>query len=194
MIGTGAVVQKLKEASHPSKHISISEGEFVDNTEALSWNPLAILCRDGSSGFQKGIYNGSGSSDGASRGFWWMDWDTLNLSCRYGTSDSYVSWPFRPVSSSARLKRRNREPPVRLTINIEGYPREIAVQLIKQRIYDWLNENSSKESREFELAIALDARAEILVPLMMTEGQKLKTGDWAFLRRGNQPKGSKFEA
>ena len=70
-----------------------------------------------------------------------MAWDTLNLICRYGTSDSYISWPFRPVSRLARLKRRNREPPVRLTINIEDYPREIAVQLIKQRIYDWLNEN-----------------------------------------------------
>ena len=30
---------------------------------------------------------------------------------------------------------------MRLTINIEGYPYEIAVQLIKQRIHDWLSEN-----------------------------------------------------
>ena len=70
-----------------------------------------------------------------------MEWGTLNLTCRYGISDSYVSWPFRPVSRLARLKRRNREPPVRLTINIEGYPYEIAVQLIKQRIHGWLSEN-----------------------------------------------------
>ena len=30
---------------------------------------------------------------------------------------------------------------MRLTINIEGYPREIPLQLIKQRIHDWLSEN-----------------------------------------------------
>ena len=50
--------------------------------------------------------------------------------------EDYVSWPFQPISRLGRLKRRNREPPVRLTINIEGYPREIAVKLIKQRIHD----------------------------------------------------------
>ena len=30
---------------------------------------------------------------------------------------------------------------MRLTINIEGYTREIEVPLIKQRIHDWLNKN-----------------------------------------------------
>ena len=70
-----------------------------------------------------------------------MEWDTLNLTCRYGISDSYVSWPFRPVSRLARLNRRNREPPVRLAIKIEFYPRGIVVQLIKQRIDGWLSEN-----------------------------------------------------
>ena len=70
-----------------------------------------------------------------------MEWDALNPTSRHGTSDSYISWPFRPVSRLARLERRNREPPARLTINIEGYPREVAVQLIKQRIHDWLSQN-----------------------------------------------------
>ena len=54
--------------------------------------------------------------------------------------------------------------------------------------------SSTKEAREFELAIALAARAERVVPRMVTEEQKFKTGDWVLLRRGNQPKGSKFEA
>ena len=53
---------------------------------------------------------------------------------------------------------------------------------------------STNEAREFELAIALAARAERVVPRMVTEEQKFKTGDWVLLRRGNQPKGSKFEA
>ena len=53
---------------------------------------------------------------------------------------------------------------------------------------------STKEAREFELAIALAARAERVVSRMVTEEQKFKTGDWVLLGRENQPKGSKFEA
>ena len=101
---------------------------------------------DDSSGFRMGIYYGSGSSDGAARGFWRTEWDTWNLTCRCGISDSYVSWPFRPVSRLARLKRCNREPPARLTINIEGYRRGITVQLINQRIIDWLKESRGSVS------------------------------------------------
>ena len=70
----------------------------------------------------------------------------MNLTCRYGISDSYVSWPFRPVFRLGRLKRRNREPHVRITINIEGYTREIAVPFIKQRIHDCLHENRGSVS------------------------------------------------
>ena len=53
---------------------------------------------------------------------------------------------------------------------------------------------STKEASEFELTIGLAARAERVVPLMVTEEQKFKIGDWVLLRRGNQPKVSKFEA
>ena len=45
---------------------------------------------------------------------------------------------------------------------------------------------STEESKEFELAIALAACAERVVPRMMTEEQIFKTGYWEFLRRGNQ--------
>ena len=141
LTGTGAVIQKFKNAVHPPEIDGISEGGHGENIHASAWNVSAVLCGDASSGFQKGIYYGSGSSDGAARGFWPMEWDTLNLICRYGISDSYVSWPFRPVSRLVRLKRRNRKPPLRLTINIEGYLYEIAIQLIKQCIHDWLSEN-----------------------------------------------------
>ena len=70
-----------------------------------------------------------------------MEWDTLNLTCRNGISSSYVLWPFRPVSRLARLILRVREPPVQIAINIEGYPREGVVQLLKQRTHDWSSEN-----------------------------------------------------
>ena len=53
---------------------------------------------------------------------------------------------------------------------------------------------SIKEAREFELAITLVARAERVVPRMVTEEQKFKAVDWVFLRKGDQSKGSKFEA
>ena len=52
---------------------------------------------------------------------------------------------------------------------------------------------STKEARAFQLVIALTARAERVVPQMVSEEQKLKMGDWALLRRENQPKESKFE-
>ena len=52
----------------------------------------------------------------------------------------------------------------------------------------------TKEAREFELAVALSACEERVVPRMVIEEQKLNTGDLILLRRGNQPKGSKFEA
>ena len=70
-----------------------------------------------------------------------MERDTLNMTCIYVISDRYVSYPFLPASRFASLKERNREPPVRLTIEIESDPREVAVQLIKQSIHDWLSEN-----------------------------------------------------
>ena len=88
------------------------------------------------------LLKGPVSSDGAAREFWRMEWDTVNLICRYGISGSYVLWPFRPLMRLARLKRPNREPPMRVTINIEGDTREIAILLIKQRIHDRFRENS----------------------------------------------------
>ena len=54
--------------------------------------------------------------------------------------------------------------------------------------------SSTKEAREFELAIALVALVEKVVTRMVTEEQKFKTGDWGLLGRENQRRGSKFEA
>ena len=138
---TGAIIQKIKKATHLPENNRMSEGGHGENTHASAWNVSAVLRGDDSSCFQMGLYYGSGSSDSTARGFWRMEWGTLGPTCRCGVSGSYVSRPFWPVSSLERLKRRNREPPVRLTINIEGYLRRIAVQLIKQRILDWLSEN-----------------------------------------------------
>ena len=53
---------------------------------------------------------------------------------------------------------------------------------------------STKEAREFELAIALSEHAERAVRRMVKGEQKLKTGDWVLLRKRKQPKGFKFEA
>ena len=125
LTGAGTVVQKFPKATHTPENSGISEGGHGENPHPSAWNVSDVLCRDDYSGFQKGLYYGSGPCDGTARGFWRMEWDTLNLTCRYGTSDSCISRPFWPVSRLVRLKRRNREPPMRLTINIEGYPRGI---------------------------------------------------------------------
>ena len=122
LTGTGAIVQKLQKATHTTENNGISEGGHGENTHASAKNVSAILCGYDSSGVQKGLYYGSGSCNGVARGFWRMEWGTLNLTCRCSTSHSCISVAFRLISRLARLKRRNREPPVRLPINIEGYP------------------------------------------------------------------------
>ena len=136
LTGTGAIVQKFQKANHPPENSGISEGGHGENTHASAWKVSAVLCGGDYSCFQKCIYYGSGSSDDSALGFWRMELDTLNLNSRSGISDSYILWSFRPVSRLVRLKLRNREQAVRLAINIEGYTREIAVPLIKQRIDD----------------------------------------------------------
>ena len=132
MTGTGAIVQKFQKAIHPPKNSGIYKGGHGENTHAAAWKFSDVIFGDDSFCFRKVIYYGSGSCDGADKGFWRMEWDTLNMNCRCGISDSHVLWTFRTVSRLAHLKRRNRELPVQLTFNIEGYIREIAVPLIKQ--------------------------------------------------------------
>ena len=101
MTGIGAIEQEFKEAPHPPENNGMPEGGHGKNTHASAWKVSAVICGDDSSGFQKGIYYSSRSSDSAARGFWRMEWGTLNLTCRYCTSNSYVSWPSRPVSRLA---------------------------------------------------------------------------------------------
>ena len=53
---------------------------------------------------------------------------------------------------------------------------------------------STEKASEFELAIALAVLVESVVPRMVMKEEKFKTGYPVLLRRGNQPKGAKFEA
>ena len=69
LTGTGSIVQKFKDASNTPEVNGISEGGHGKNTHASARNVSAVLCGDDSSGFQMGTYYGSGSSDGAPRGF-----------------------------------------------------------------------------------------------------------------------------
>ena len=80
------------------------EVDHVENTDALSWYVPAVLSEDDNSGFQVGIYCGSGSSDGSARGFCSMEWDVLNGICKQGIKDSYVSSTFGPYLSFKPLE------------------------------------------------------------------------------------------
>ena len=53
----------------------------------------------------------------------------------------FVDWPNRAVSRKARLLRRQGKGPTRPYVNIEGYPRHVALLLIKDALKCWLEEN-----------------------------------------------------
>ena len=56
LTGTGAIIQKIKKATHPPKNNEMSVGGHVESTHASSRKFSAVLCEDDSSGFQKGLY------------------------------------------------------------------------------------------------------------------------------------------
>ena len=53
LTGTGAVVYKIKKATHPPENYEISEGGYEENTHASAWNVSALIFGDDSSGFQR---------------------------------------------------------------------------------------------------------------------------------------------
>ena len=76
------------------------------SSNGADWNVAAVICGDDSSGFSDGAFYGSGSVDGASRGFWEISWDTLHVMWNQTISSGILSWPYKPVTSRARLERR----------------------------------------------------------------------------------------
>ncbi len=52
-----------------------------------------------------------------------------------------VDWPYRAVSRAARLLRRQSRRPVRPYVNIEGYPKSVALVIVKNMLKLWLDGN-----------------------------------------------------
>ncbi len=53
----------------------------------------------------------------------------------------FVDWHFRAVTRRARLLRRQGNGPSRLYVDIEGYPKNAALVLIKNTLKRWLRQN-----------------------------------------------------
>ena len=55
LTGIGAIIQKIKKATHLPDNNGMFEG-------GQGWNVSAVICGDNSSGFQKVLYYGSGQA------------------------------------------------------------------------------------------------------------------------------------
>ncbi len=54
----------------------------------------------------------------------------------------FVDWPYRPGTRAARLLRRKGRGRARRFVNIEGYPKWVAMFLIENTLKCWIDENS----------------------------------------------------
>ncbi len=52
-----------------------------------------------------------------------------------------LDWPYRAVSRAARLLHRQGKGPARPYVNIQGYPKSVALVLIKNKLKRWLDDN-----------------------------------------------------
>ncbi len=105
-------------------------------------NVAAILRSDGESNLPHDSYFGSSSFDGAVTGFWPLIWDSLEITWAPKIYHHFVDWSYRHLIRAALLLLRKAWGPARPFMNIEGYPREVAIVLIKNTLKSWLNENS----------------------------------------------------
>ena len=112
---------------------------FVErSSNGVDWNIAAVICGYDSSGFSDGAFCGSGSLDGASRGFWEISWDTLHDMWNQTRSSGILSWPYKPDTSRARLERRKGNDPLRLHVDLEGYDSVVTFRVIKEKLKQWL--------------------------------------------------------
>ena len=53
-------------------------------------------------------------------------------------SSSIPSWPYKPVTSRARLERRKGNGPLRLFVDLEGYDRVVTFRVIQEKLREWI--------------------------------------------------------
>ncbi len=131
--GTDTLPITIERASTSS---TLAPAELTDN-----WNFAAIPCGYGEFHLTRGSFFGSSSLDGVVSGFWPLIWDSLNITWVPKMHDHIIDWPYRAVTRAARLLRRQEKGPSRPFANIEGYPRNAALVLIKNTLKRWLLQN-----------------------------------------------------
>ncbi len=122
-------LQPLPSNRQDTAPVVIAREESIDN-----WNVAAILRGDGEFHFSSESYFCSSSLDGVVSGFWPLLWDSLNISWVPNMHHHFVDWPYRAVTRAARLLRRNGKGPARTYASIEGYPKHVALVLIKNTL------------------------------------------------------------
>ncbi len=111
----------------------------AESTE--NWNDASVLCGDGEFHLSSDSYFESSSLDGSVSGFWPLIWESLRITWALKMHHHFVNRPYRPVSRKAGLLHRKAKDPARPYVNTEGYPKNIALVLIKYKLKRWLREN-----------------------------------------------------
>ena len=53
-------------------------------------------------------------------------------------SSGVLSWPYKSVTSRARLERRKGNDPLRLHVDLEGYDSVVTFRVIKEKLEEWI--------------------------------------------------------
>ena len=126
-------LQPLHSEKQDTAPVVTAQSESTDN-----WNVAAIPRGDGEFQFSSEAHFGSSSLDGVASGFWSRLWDSLNISWVPKIHHHCVDGPYRTVTRDSRLLRRNGKGPAQPYVNVEGYPKHVALGLIKNTLKRWL--------------------------------------------------------
>ncbi len=121
-----------------SEDVSVATAQ---SGSAKNGNVAAILRGDGEFHFSCDSCLGFCSFDGTVPGFCPIIWESLAVTWTPKMHHYCIDWPYCAVSRAARLLRRQGKGPARPYVNIEGYPKSVAVVLMKNTLKRWLDNN-----------------------------------------------------
>ena len=99
-----------------------------------NWHVTAILCGDGECHLSRESYFVASYLDGAVSVFWPHIWGSLNIKRALKMHHHFVDRPFSAATRPARLLRRQEKGPARGSVNVEGYPKNFSLILMKNTL------------------------------------------------------------
>ncbi len=130
-VGRLAVMPNI--ANSVFHHIDYAVKAGVDVRQGLEkdWNVAIVLCADGSSGLEDGLFYGSGPPDRVACTFGLIDWDSLQLSWKHSNGTVILSWTYRPATVRAR-RHSDRGLAPRPFVQIRASTNEPNISLLKR--------------------------------------------------------------